>query len=58
MEKIKGIGEKKAKAMLCALTLSEIRQSGIDELSAIKGISVRDAKLIYEYYHNKDGGEK
>lgn len=58
LEKIKGIGEKKAKALLCALTLSEIRQSGIDELSAIKGISVRDAKLIYEYYHKKDGGEK
>ena len=58
LKEVEGIGEKKAKALLSALTFSEIRQSGVDELSKIKGISERDARRIYEYYHKEDGGEK
>ena len=53
LEKIKGIGPKKAKKLLSSLSLSEIRRSEAEELSKISGISSEDAKNIYEYYHKK-----
>ncbi len=53
LEKISGIGPKKAKLLLSAMTLSQIRAASEDELSKIKGISEKDAKLIYEYYRKK-----
>ncbi len=53
--KIEGIGEKKARALLSELSLSEIKSKGIDELSKIKGISEKDAKSIYDYFHKNQG---
>ena len=51
LEKIEGIGPKKAKALLAAMPLGEIKQSTPDRLAQIKGIGERDAENIYKYYH-------
>ena len=53
LEKIEGIGAAKAKALLSAMTLSEIRHAKADELSRIKGVSKRDAERIVEYFSKK-----
>ncbi len=53
LERIKGIGPKKAKLLLGAMPISKIRAASEKELSKIKGISEADAKNIYEYYHKK-----
>ena len=53
LEKISGIGPMKAKRLLRALSLSEIRRAEVETLRAIEGISETDAKNIYEYYHKK-----
>ena len=53
LEKIKGIGAKKAKLLLSKMTLSEIRHAERDTLAAIDGISARDAEAIYEYFKEK-----
>jgi excinuclease ABC subunit C len=53
LERIKGIGPKKAKLLLAAMPISVIRNSSEEELGAIKGISPVDAKNIYEHYHKK-----
>ena len=53
LEKIKGIGEKKAKILLGAMPLAKIRNSTVQELADIKGITKRDAENIYEYYNSK-----
>ncbi len=55
LEKIEGIGPAKAKRLLAAKTLSEIRNSTAEELMLIKGVGEADARRIYEYYH---GGKK
>ncbi len=57
LEKIDGIGKKKAKLLLSAMSISDIKIADIDELKKIKGISERDAKSIYEYYRNIGKGE-
>ncbi len=53
LERIKGIGEKKAKILLKAMPIGKIRTSSKEELAAISGISERDAESIYNYYHKK-----
>ncbi len=53
LEKISGIGPAKAKRLLSARSLSEIRSSSKDELMKIKGISEKDAEQIYEYYRKR-----
>ena len=53
LEKIKGIGPKKAKLLLASMPLAKIRTAKTAELSAISGISEADAERIYEYYHKK-----
>lgn len=53
LEKIKGIGPKKAKLLLASMPLAKIRTAKASELSAISGISEADAERIYEYYHKK-----
>ena len=53
LEKIDGIGPKKAKALLGAMPLGKIRTSSREELAAVKGISERDAENIYAYYHKR-----
>ncbi len=50
---IKGIGPSKAKALLCAMPLAKIRTASVEELSAVKGITKKDAESIAEYYRTK-----
>ena len=51
LEKIKGIGEKKARILLKEMTLKEIKAADVEALSQISGISLENAKEIYEYFH-------
>ena len=53
LEKIDGIGPKKAKLLLSAMPLAKIKSASKKELAAIKGISERDAEKIYQYYHKE-----
>ena len=53
LEKIRGIGAKKAKLLLASHKLSELKELEISELSEIKGISLADAKNIYEHFHRE-----
>ena len=53
LEKIKGIGPKKAKLLLAEMPLGKIREASVKELSAIKGISAADAENIYEHYRRR-----
>ena len=61
LEKIEGIGEKKARALLAAMPLSKIRVATVEELMRVKGIGERDAKRIHEYFcalRERGGGKK
>ena len=58
LEKIEGIGPKKAKALLSAMSLSQIRVATADELIKIKGISAADAERIVKYFEEKRGKKK
>ncbi len=51
LERISGIGPKKAKLLLKAKTISEIRRMSVAELERIEGISRKNAEDIYAYYH-------
>lgn len=51
LERINGIGAKKAKLLLSSMPLAKIKTATKNELSAIRGISERDAENIYNYYH-------
>ena len=53
LEKIRGIGAKKARLLLSKMSLSEIRNAEREQLAAIDGISERDAEAIYEYFKEK-----
>jgi excinuclease ABC subunit C len=54
LQKIPGIGEAKAKALLTALGgLGAIKQASVQQLAAVKGIGKRDAQAVYEYFHGK-----
>ena len=50
LEKIEGIGPKKAKILLMNMPLAKIKTATVKELSEISGISARDAERICEYY--------
>ena len=58
LEKIEGIGPKKAKALLAAMPLGKIRSATIEELSSVKGIGVGDAERIRKYFEEKRGNKK
>ncbi len=51
LEKISGIGKQKAKLLLRAFRLSEIKEKSTEELSHVRGISRKDAEAVYEYFH-------
>ena len=51
LQKIEGIGEKKARILLASMPLAKIKTASQKELAAIKGIGVKDAENIYNYYH-------
>ena len=53
LTKIPGIGEKKAKALLDAMPYAKIKTASVKELSAIKGVSQKDAEAIHEYFNEK-----
>ena len=59
LEKISGIGPKKAKTLLLAFgTLFAIKNASKDEIASVRGISASDAYNVYNYYHNnQDKGE-
>jgi len=50
---IPGIGEKKAKILLDALSYSKIKTASKEALASIKGISQKDAQAIYEYFNKR-----
>lgn len=53
LEKIKGIGSSKAKALLAHFGgISKIKVANYEELLSVKGISKTDAQNIIDYYHN------
>ncbi len=61
LEKIEGIGEKKAKALLAAMPLSKLRVASVEELKKIRGIGERDAQRIHEYFlaaRERGGGRR
>ena len=52
LESISGIGPKKAKALLGAMSLTDIKFAEIDELAKIDGITKKDAEAIYCYFRD------
>ena len=54
LTKIKGIGDAKAKALLAAFGgITGVKNASEEELAAVKGISMADAKKIREYFDRK-----
>ncbi len=53
LEDVPGIGPAKAKKLLRAMTISEIREADKERLSAIPGISAADAEAIYGRFHKE-----
>ena len=54
LEKIEGIGEKKAKLLLKAFGgLEGVRRASVDELAAVKGISRSNAETIVKHFEKK-----
>ena len=52
LDEIKGIGPKKKKALIKHFgSVSAIKKAGIDDLAAVEGISIANAKAIYEYFN-------
>ena len=55
LTRIPGIGEAKAKKLMKAMgSVTKIRNASAEELSAISGISSRDAEAIVRYYHSEN----
>jgi excinuclease ABC subunit C len=53
LEKITGIGQTKAKALLLHFgSIGAIKNASLEEIFALKGITRRDAENIFKYYHN------
>ncbi len=50
LERIPGIGEAKARAILSAMPYAKVKMASVKELLAIKGIGKRDAEAIYSYF--------
>lgn len=51
LEKIKGIGPAKAKALLAAFSnINRIKNAGLDELQKAPGMDKASAKAVYEYF--------
>lgn len=58
LTEIRGIGESKAKRLLLTFDgMDAIREATIEELSAVDGISRRDAEAIWQYYHGEQQKE-
>jgi len=58
LEKVRGIGPAKAKALLAHFgTLTKMRQSSIGDIASVRGISASDAENVYAFLH-EGGAEK
>ena len=52
LEKIKGIGAKKAKSLLLAFeSLEQLKKAQIEQLLEVKGICEKDAVSVYNFFH-------
>ena len=57
LTEISGIGEVKAKKLLLAFDgMKAIREASVEDLARVPGISERDAKAIYAFYHDEKKG--
>ncbi len=55
LEKIPGIGEKKAEKLLREFGgLRRLKTASLEEIAAVKGISKKDAETVYSYYRKDD----
>jgi len=53
LEKVKGIGPAKAKALLSHFgTLTNMRQGSVADIAAVSGISQADAENVYKFLHD------
>jgi excinuclease ABC subunit C len=50
LERIEGIGPRKARALLSAYPLGKIKSATVDELCAVRGIGRADAERIIQYF--------
>jgi excinuclease ABC subunit C len=54
LENIPGIGQKKAAILLAHFkTLTALKSASKDEIASVKGVSVKDAENIRNYFDNK-----
>ena len=54
LENIECIGPAKRKALLQALgSVKAVEDADVETLSGVKGISDKDAKMIYGYFHQE-----
>lgn len=58
LEKIEGIGQAKARALLSAMPLGKIKTASVEELMAVKGIGRSDAERIVKYFKEKKSSQK
>ena len=54
LENIDGIGKSKAKILLGAYKISELKNATIEDISNIKGISKKDAENVYNYFRQEE----
>jgi excinuclease ABC subunit C len=52
LTKIDGIGDAKAKKLLAAFGgIGAIKTAEVEQIAAVRGISVRDAETVWQYFH-------
>lgn len=58
LEKINGIGPERRKALLQEFgSVRNIKQATIDEIAAVPGITNKQARLVWEYFHQKNASD-
>ncbi len=56
LEEIDGIGSEKAKKLLAHFkSLSNLKKASLDEIKAVKGISVKNAESVFKYFSDEKG---
>ena len=59
LEKIPGIGAAKAEKLLKAFGgLGKLKKAALEEICAVKGISVKDATAVYQHFHSESLNEE
>ena len=54
---VPGIGAAKANALMSHFgTLSKLRASSLEEISAVSGISEKNAEAVYAFLHGEENG--